>query len=118
MHKVNQHLADLRLVKLDFHVFNHLTQALSPFCQIVICPSRIGQTVMAKIKPKSAKFLGQILLCPSVNDFPSSQVKGVCEMYSLSKLFKTLSTAMPSTRVKILKMSKQATTKQFLDNLS
>ena len=45
-------------------------------------------------------------------------MKGVCEMYSLSKLFKTLSAAMPSTKVKILKMSKQATTKQFLDNLS
>jgi hypothetical protein len=46
------------------------------------------------------------------------QVKGICEMYSLSKLFKTLSLAMPNTKVKILKMSKQATTKQFLESLT
>ena len=55
---------------------------------------------------------------PIIFSFTSLQVKGACEMYSLSKLFKTLSAAMPSTKVKILKMSKQATTKQFLDNLS
>ncbi len=46
------------------------------------------------------------------------QVNGACEMYSLAKLFKTLSVAMPNTKVKILKMSKQATTKQFLSQLT
>ena len=44
-------------------------------------------------------------------------VDGNCEMYSLSKLFKTLSAGMPETRVKILKMSAQATGKQFLTSL-
>ena len=44
-------------------------------------------------------------------------VGGACEMYSLSKLFKTLSAGMPATRVKILKMSAAATGKQFLGTL-
>ena len=36
-------------------------------------------------------------------------------MYTLTKLYKTLLTAMPNaTRVKILKMSKSATKKQYI----
>ncbi|TRY71707.1 hypothetical protein TCAL_04757 [Tigriopus californicus] len=42
-------------------------------------------------------------------------VKGVCEMYSLSKLFKALQTALPNSTVKVLKMKQQSTTKQFID---
>ena len=44
-------------------------------------------------------------------------VNGVCEMYSLSKLFKMLSAAMPKSKVKILKMSKNATGKQYIETL-
>ncbi len=44
-------------------------------------------------------------------------VGGTCEMFSLSKLFKTLSSAMPDCHVKILKMSQIATGKQFIENL-
>jgi hypothetical protein len=44
-------------------------------------------------------------------------VNGVLEMYSLSKLFKTLSNAMPNGRVRVLKMNRSATGKQFLDTL-
>ncbi len=44
-------------------------------------------------------------------------VGGTCEMYSLSKLFKTMSAVMPQSRVKILKMNQVATGKQFIDSL-
>lgn len=44
-------------------------------------------------------------------------VNGVCEMYSLSKLFKTLSAALPQSKVKILKMSQGSTCKQHLSTL-
>eukprot|EP00095_Tigriopus_kingsejongensis_P000598 maker-scaffold95_size379157-snap-gene-2.34 protein:Tk00598 transcript:maker-scaffold95_size379157-snap-gene-2.34-mRNA-1 annotation:"f-box lrr-repeat protein 7" len=43
-------------------------------------------------------------------------VKGVCEMYSLSKLFKALQTALPNSTAKVLKMKQQSTTKQFIDS--
>ena len=59
---------------------------------------------------------GQTSSSSSKDSFPIL-VRGTCEMYSLSKLFKTLSAAMPSTKVKILKMSKQATSRQFIDTL-
>jgi len=53
----------------------------------------------------------------SKDSFPI-MVNGSCEMYSLSKLFKTLSAAMPNAKVvKILKMRAQATGKQFLETL-
>ena len=52
----------------------------------------------------------------SQGQFPVN-VNGVCEFYSLSKLFKTLSAAMPNCRVKILKMSAASTCKQFLQSL-
>ena len=42
-------------------------------------------------------------------------INGVVEMYTLTKLYKTLLTAMPNAkRVKILKMSKSATKKQYI----
>ena len=41
-------------------------------------------------------------------------VKGTVEMYSLSKLFKMLSNQLPNTLVKVLKMKKQSTSKQFI----
>ncbi len=44
-------------------------------------------------------------------------VGGTCEMFSLSKLFKTLSVAMPDSRVKVLKMPQNAMGKQFIDSL-
>ena len=50
----------------------------------------------------------------SKDSFPIN-VNGVTEMYTLTKLYKTLLTAMPNaTRVKILKMSKSATKKQYI----
>ena len=86
------------------------------------CPPAWG-TPKIYVNPIQVQdLLGYPVACtgdlPIIFSFTSLQVKGACEMYSLSKLFKTLSAAMPSTKVKILKMSKQATTKQFLDNLS
>lgn len=44
-------------------------------------------------------------------------VQGSCEMYSLNKVFKTLSSAMPLAKVKILKMSRASTMKQFIETL-
>ena len=44
-------------------------------------------------------------------------VNGTVEFYSLSKLFRTLSKSMSDSHVKILKMPKQATGKQFIDSL-
>ena len=44
-------------------------------------------------------------------------VNDTVEFYSLSKLFRTLSKSMPESHVKILKMPKQATGKQFIDSL-
>ena len=42
-------------------------------------------------------------------------VNGVVEMYTLSKLYKTLQNALPrAQRVKILKMPKSATKKQYI----
>ena len=41
-------------------------------------------------------------------------VNGVCEMFSLKKLYKTLTDALPSAQVKILKMPQSATTKQSI----
>ena len=50
----------------------------------------------------------------SKDSFPIS-INGVVEMYTLTKLYKTLLTAMPNAkRVKILKMSKSATKKQYI----
>ena len=50
----------------------------------------------------------------SKDSFPIN-VNGVTEMYTLTKLYKTLLTAMPNAiRVKILKMSKSATKKQYI----
>ena len=44
-------------------------------------------------------------------------VNGVVEMYTLTKLYKTLLTALPNAkRVKILKMSKSATKKQYISS--
>ncbi|QQP35252.1 Uncharacterized protein FKW44_023420 [Caligus rogercresseyi] len=44
-------------------------------------------------------------------------VNGVCEMYSLYKLFKTLSAALPMSKVKVLRMSQQATKMQHIGAL-
>ena len=45
-------------------------------------------------------------------------IKDKVERYALSKLSKLLVTAMPNaSRVKILKMSKKATIKQYLTNM-
>ena len=41
-------------------------------------------------------------------------VNGVCEMFSLKKLYKTLTDALPSAQVKILKMPQSATIKQSI----
>lgn len=60
--------------------------------------------------------MNSLLTSGAKDSFPIL-VNGVCEMYSLSKLFKTLSSSMPQCRVKILKMSRNATGKQFLDSL-
>jgi hypothetical protein len=44
-------------------------------------------------------------------------VNNVVEMYTLSRLFKTVQNAMPmAKRVKILKMPKSATKKQYIAN--
>ena len=52
-------------------------------------------------------------LC-SKDSFPIL-VNQVVEMYTLSKLYKTLNTALPNAqRVKILKMPKSATKKQYI----
>lgn len=46
-------------------------------------------------------------------------VNGVCEMYTLTKLYKTLLTALPNAqKVKILKMPKSATKKQYIATLN
>lgn len=53
---------------------------------------------------------------PQKDSFPI-MVQGSCEMYSLNKVFKTLSAAMPLAKVKILKMSRASTMKQFIETL-
>ena len=51
---------------------------------------------------------------PGRGNFPIL-VNGTCELFSLQKLFKTLSAALPSASVKILKMPQSATTKQSIN---
>jgi len=50
---------------------------------------------------------------PTRDSFPIL-VNGVCEMFSLKKLYKTLTDALPSAQVKILKMPQSATIKQSI----
>ena len=51
---------------------------------------------------------------PVKDSFPVV-VNGLVEMYTLTKLYKTLSSAMPmAQKVKILKMPKSATRKQYI----
>ena len=51
---------------------------------------------------------------PTARDSFPILVNGVCEMFSLKKLYKTLTDALPSAQVKILKMPRSATTKQSI----
>ena len=51
---------------------------------------------------------------PTRDNFPIL-VNGVCEMFSLKKLYKTLTDALPSAQVKILKMPQSASTKQSIN---
>ena len=58
------------------------------------------------------------------NTSPSAQkdsfpinVNGTVDMYSLGKLSRTLATALPTSKVKILKMKRNSVGKQFLDSL-
>ena len=51
---------------------------------------------------------------PTARDSFPILVNGVCELFSLKKLYKTLTDALQSAQVKILKMPRSATTKQSI----
>ena len=73
------------------------------------------ESMRALVGAKDPATTGGATSGKSRDNFPIL-VNGAIELFSLTKLFKTLSAALPSAQVKILKMPKSATTKQFIAN--